>query len=347
MKSKTRQILLNVIGSIVFLSLPILFSPDLTNPEGFLHVKGFQRDFIGYVLLFLFFYLNYLVLLPELFFKKKYLLFTLCILISFAIVIFLPDWNLGNKKAINFPANHSVSHHFPRPSYARNFFIPDLKARFIGFLLVLTFSFLLKMSMRLKQTEKEKLNAELSYLKAQINPHFLFNTLNSIYSLAINKSDETPAAIVKLSSMMRYVISESNQHFVPLEKEINYLSSYIELQKLRLENTVDIKFALTGSPEGKHIAPLILIPFVENAFKHGVNPEENSRIEISMMINFQGIQLHIYNNKVNSLHDNDQRVGLGMENATARLQLLYPGRHLLTVDDSEKYFSVDLTMNMI
>ncbi len=350
MKSKSRQILLNIIGSSVFLSLPILFSPDLTNPAGFFHIKGFQRDFIGYFLLFLFFYLNYLVLLSALFFKKKYFLFTLSVIACFALIIILPNLPFGGENPHLFPNDQSKKHPFPAPHFHHHhmrFFIHDLKARFIGFLLVLTFSFLLKISMRLKQAEKEKLNAELFYLKAQINPHFLFNTLNSIYALAINKSDETPTAIVKLSGMMRYVLSESDQHFIPLEKEINYVSDFIELQKLRFENTVMVNYFLNGSTEGKQIAPLILITFIENAFKHGVNPEENSRIAISISITLHEIHLKVHNNKVHHASVENATKGMGIDNAIARIQLLYPGKHELIIDDKPDYFSVKLTITTL
>ena len=130
---------------------------------------------------------------------------------------------------------------------------------------------MLKINSRLKLAEKEKVNAELSYLKAQINPHFLFNTLNSIYSLAIEKSDYTATAVVKLSSMMRYVITDASHKFVPLEKEINYISNYIELQKLRIDSSIKLMYTVTGDISDKKIAPLVLISFIENAFKYGVN----------------------------------------------------------------------------
>ena len=143
----------------------------------------------------------------------------------------------------------------------------------------------LRINKQLKQTEEDKLNTELSYLKAQINPHFLFNTLNSIYSLAITENaDQTSSAIVKLSGMMRYVISEANKDFVSLEKEVNYVKDYIEMQKLRLGNTVKIDPSVSGHYFIKKIAPLMLISFIENAFKHGVNAEAHSVILIELNI---------------------------------------------------------------
>lgn len=141
------------------------------------------------------------------------------------------------------------------------------------FILVLVCALLLKTNQRWRKLRQEKLETELSYLKAQINPHFLFNTLNSIYALAIEKSDYTATAVVKLSGMMRYIISESHKHFVSLEKEISYINDYIELQKFRLGGTVKIHYSLQGHYPGKEIAPLILITFVENAFKYGLTPK--------------------------------------------------------------------------
>ena len=347
MQNKTRQILIHALASIGFLCLPVLFSPDLTNPAGFFHLMGFQKDFVAFVLLYLFFYLNYLLLLPELFFRKKYFQYTVFIVTSFALILIVPQQIAGYNRSFTFPNDQAVvSGSLSHFNAYKRFFLHDLNTRLFQFLLVFTFSLLLKINIRLKQTEKEKLNVEISYLKAQINPHFLFNTLNSIYSLAISKSDETATAIVKLSGMMRYAITEANHESVSLEKELNYISNYIELQKLRLEDTVKVEFNLKGNTLGKQIAPLILIPFVENAFKHGVNPEENSRIEITISINATGVNLQVHNNKVNNVHDEKTRSGLGIENAQARLKLVYPAKHLLVIDNNKKQFVVDLTIDL-
>ena len=214
------------------------------------------------------------------------------------------------------------------------------------FLLMIFFSLMIRINDRLKQTEKEKTMATLSYLKAQINPHFLFNTLNSIYSLAIEKSDYTATAIVKLSGMMRYVISETNSDFVSLDKEITYITDYIDLQKVRLGNTINLSFSIKGSYAGKQIAPFILIPFVENAFKHGVNPEENSSIVISIEIKENEIILIVNNNKVNINKSKEIESGLGIRNTRNRLQLLYPANHSLIINDDNKEFKVYLQISI-
>lgn len=213
-------------------------------------------------------------------------------------------------------------------------------------MVIVVFSLMLRISGRWQQTEREKMNAELSYLKAQINPHFLFNTLNSIYSLAIQKSDETPTAIVKLSGMMRYVLSESANEFVSLEKEIIYIKNYIDLQKLRFEDAISLEFIIKGDSIGKKIAPLMLIPFIENAFKHGVNAEEESLIKINIHITEETLFLSVFNKKVTINISEENKSGLGIENTKNRLQLLYPEKHKLSIFDTENSFLVELSMNL-
>jgi sensor histidine kinase YesM len=200
------------------------------------------------------------------------------------------------------------------------------------------------MSEQWKRTRKEKLQAELSYLKAQINPHFLFNTLNSIYALAIDKSDHTATAVVKLSGMMRYVLSEAHRDLVSLQKELEYISGYIELQRLRLDDSVQLHFAITGEVRDLRIAPLILIPFVENAFKYGVNPEEDSNISIGIDITGDELHLSVLNHKVTVQPAEES--GLGISNTRHRLSLLYPGQHDLHISDTPESFFVSLNMKL-
>ncbi len=216
---------------------------------------------------------------------------------------------------------------------------------FILFIFVILFSLVIKTRNKLRSTEKEKLNAELSYLKAQINPHFLFNTLNSIYSLAIEKSDYTPTAVVKLSGMMRYVLTESSAQYVSLEKEINYIRDFVDLQKLRAGDTADVQFDVSGDFIGNRIAPLILIAFIENAFKHGVNPEEKSVIVIRLIVTGKKLNLIVKNNKVNLNSDLSNQVGL--ENTINRLDLIYPSKYTLHFRENDNEYRVELILELI
>lgn len=346
---KKRQILIYVVASAGFLALPIFFSPDLTYISELIQIPPFQRNFISYVLLLGFFYLNYLYLLPKFYFEKKYWIYSGIALVCYAVVMLLPILLIPPNFNAEVQQMQNLSHdpHLfrPMPPRMHNGFMHALLESVFQFMAVLGFSLLLKLNSRWKQAEKDKLDTELSYLKAQINPHFLFNTLNSIYSLAIEKSDYTATAVVKLSGMMRYVLDRSTADFVSLEDEVRYISDYIELQKVRLGDTVNVEYSTTGNMIANRIAPLILIPFVENAFKHGVNPEENSVVQISIDCMDGNLTLIVKNNKVNLVED-DEKTGVGIDNTRKRLHLLYQKQHILNINDGEETFEVILKIKL-
>jgi sensor histidine kinase YesM len=192
-----------------------------------------------------------------------------------------------------------------------------------------------------KEAEKEKLNTELTFLKHQINPHFLFNTLNSIYSLALVKSDMTAEAVMKLSEMMRYVLQDVEKEKVPLALEIEYLEHYVELQKIRLSENVEVQFAIKGEPDAFEIPPIILVPFVENAFKFGTSAHENARITISIRIAENQLAFQVSNQIFNG-RKQTETFGIGIQNTRKRLQLIYPGKHRLDLTKTESHFNVTL-----
>jgi sensor histidine kinase YesM len=213
-------------------------------------------------------------------------------------------------------------------------------------LLAIASSILWTIYNRLKQAENEKLTAQIASLKSQINPHFLFNTLNNIYATAIDTSPKTADMVDKLSEMMRYTMRDTQQDFVLLEDEINYISNYIELQRLRLDNSVKLEYYSLESVPALRIAPMLLIPFIENAFKHGVNSEQKSHIKIEITINNKEFQLSVTNNKVDIQRNISERSGLGIENTKHRLNLIYPSKHLLVINDSKKRFLVSLYIDL-
>lgn len=192
-----------------------------------------------------------------------------------------------------------------------------------------------------KDLEKSKLDAELSLLKSQINPHFLFNTLNTIYSLAHKKSVNTEAAILKLSQLMRYMIYDSSVEFVPLSHEIEYLRNYVELQQYRLSGKVSIGFDVKGENKGLMIAPMLLIVFVENAFKHGISYMNPSAIKIRLTVNNKEIEFEVTNMLHSEIQKNNYK-GIGLENIKKRLALIYPGRHEINVHKDDKIYSAYL-----
>jgi len=196
-----------------------------------------------------------------------------------------------------------------------------------------------------KDLENQKLQAELSYLKMQVNPHFLFNALNNIYSLAISeKGKKTGDSIMKLSELLRYVLyeKEDEQNKVSLEKEIKHINSYIDLVKLRYENGVYINFSIEGYTSNKRIAPLLLFPLIENASKHGVMNDPDKPTQIDLNVADSSIRFTIKNYKNNYLKD--ETGGIGIQNVQKRLDLLYPNQYTLKVDESGDQFIVDLQL---
>lgn len=196
---------------------------------------------------------------------------------------------------------------------------------------------------RLRQVENDQLKAELQQLKAQIHPHFLFNTLNSIYSLAIRNDERTADTIVKLSEFMRYIIRDAHRDKVPLMTEVNYIANYIDLQKARLQDAVQIDYQLEGDGSRLQIAPLLLFSFIENAFKYGVSPEEDSLIIIRLTIQADELRLFVANNKV-EVSQLEKSMTVGLQNARERLRLLYPAEHQLTIDDTPTHYRVTLAL---
>ena len=343
MKSKSTQLLFHVIGITIFLSLPIIFWPGEGGISEFFSDSRALRGYINNILIPLFFYLNFYLLIPKLYFQKKYLYFILILLLCYFVIAFLPGFIMPFQDHVRPP--HEAGH-IPGKGFGGSRLLFRIGHNLVFFLAVVFFSLLIKINNRLKKAEKEKLRAELSYFKAQINPHFLFNTLNSIYSLAIQKDDKAPEAVVKLSGMMRYVISDASHDYVPMEKEISYISDYIDLQKIRFGDTVKIDYIPCEPGPGKFIAPLILIPFIENAFKFGVNPEEDSFISVSITLSGNELHLAVFNHKVHERYESETTGGLGINNAKQRLALLYPDKHKLIIEDKETEFKVDLFINL-
>lgn len=188
----------------------------------------------------------------------------------------------------------------------------------------------------------QRQSSELALLRSQVNPHFLFNTLNNIYSLVYKKSDEAPAAVMKLSRIMRYMLYDSNSDYVQLEKEVDYLRSFIELQELRINQKDYVEFRIDGDTENRQIAPMLLIPFVENAFKHG-GKNHSPGIIIHLYAETGQIRFEVENyKKRNLLAQNDEIGGIGLQNIKRRLELLYHDKHNLLIRDDNNMFKVKL-----
>lgn len=202
-----------------------------------------------------------------------------------------------------------------------------------------------------QQLENKNMQSELQFLKSQINPHFFFNTLNSLYSLTLKKSDLAPEIVIKLSDMMRYMLYECNEKKVNLNKEILYLKNYIDLEKLRYGNSMDIQFHMSGITEHILIAPLLFITFLENAFKHSINTSPGIKRYVHISLRIQDLKLHfdIANNKSESSSHEEVLTpvgGIGLENINRRLQLVYPNRYDLKILNLPQEYIVNLLLKL-
>ncbi|MCW3114518.1 MAG: hypothetical protein JWR18_2914 [Segetibacter sp.] len=329
-----------------FFLLPIVFSPRPRDPD-FQFTDAMIWRFIcidAYLLIF--YYSNTLVLIPQLLTKKKWLWYTLTIIALLFLFLFIHRL-LDDLVRAEMPERIKMKMQRRRPSYLYPF-TPSTAVFFLVFTVSTCTRVIqewLGIESKRQEVENEKLATELSFLKSQINPHFLFNTLNNIYSLAVVKSEATADAVLKLSSIMRYVLSETKHDTVPLDKEIQFIKHYIELQKVRLTDKVSIEFNVEGETEGKQIAPLLLIPFVENAFKYGVSTKETSKLVFEIKATPDRIYFASTNDMMSTDKGNENNTGIGLKNTRRRLELLYADAHQLTVAEENKQFIVKLILN--
>lgn len=237
----------------------------------------------------------------------------------------------------------------------------------IGFMLpsamAITYTTAITMSLKLvkhwyenerlaKDLEKLNTETELKYLKSQINPHFLFNSLNSIYALSLKKSDLTPDLILKLSDILRYILYEGSEKKVSLSQEIKYLKSFLELEKVRHGDRMSLDMEIKGDIDHQEIAPMLLIPFVENSFKHGLGKDRSPGfVKVLLEANNDQLFFSITNSKPKNEHrlsnEKGYTGGIGLKNVKKRLNLLYPKKHQLNVQDTENEFNVSLQLELI
>ncbi|WP_436514917.1 sensor histidine kinase [Ekhidna sp. To15] len=201
-----------------------------------------------------------------------------------------------------------------------------------------------------QQLVEEKLKAELNFLKAQVHPHFLFNTLNNLYALTLKKSKDAPEVVLKLSDLLNYMLYECTADQVLIEKEIKLLNDYISLEQIRYGDRLNISFNILGNAGGMRVAPLMLLPFVENSFKHGVSEEmDEAWVSIDLELKEEKLTLKVENSKSKHEERDDQfnyKQGIGLKNVQRRLELLYPEKHSLEMHDSVDSFLIVLTLEL-
>lgn len=256
--------------------------------------------------------------------------------------------------AVSFPIS-IILHRLVRDNEIRNivwswnFFLLNFLAVLFSVVLILVLK-LLKNWYDEEQAKKklQQLNVEteLKFLKAQINPHFLFNSLNNLYALTLKKSDEAPELVLRLSNILRYVLYETVEGKVPLEKEVQYLKDYIELEHVRLGNRVDIRFEAEGDFSNKVIEPMLFLTFVENSFKHGAAAAiQNGWVDMQLHADDEDIRFSISNSKsADTMAIKTEASGIGLQNLQKRLDILYPGKYLLELKDHPESYLVNLTI---
>jgi hypothetical protein len=299
-----------------------------------------------------FYILNVYLFIPKYLKRGKYVTYVSILLLTITVAYFLLHYL--SQKYLMAPAPPMPR--VPPPDMKRpGFGIPPPAIIFpliIYYALGISFETIIESEKQKRIKEealKEKVNAELSFLKSQINPHFLFNTLNNIYSLSSKKSDATDDAILLLSDMMRYMLYESNVAKVPLENEIKHIENYIALQRLRIsgKNDISIVFSYDGKPNGHMVEPLLFIPFVENAFKHGISYKEPSVINLKLRILEKQLIFESLNTRPKQ-KDTElaESSGIGLKNLERRLNLLYPNQSKLRYNCENDFFCAKLELNM-
>ncbi|MCH5717015.1 sensor histidine kinase [Niabella hibiscisoli] len=324
----------------------------------------FSGSFILFTTCYIFiFYLNQYVLMPHLFLKKRYTAFAALLILLLAGTFYMKPFEQTMR---TFRSNRAQQFRPPPNGNEGRFPPPHPNGREPGgemgpgpeggqridiislilFFMSMAVSAMLVLSKQWRQAESnkalieaQKANAELAFLKAQISPHFLFNVLNNIYALAITKNEQTASSILRLSNIMRYVTDEARTDFVPIEKEIACINDYIALQKIRLSKKVTVHYTVTGTYGDAQIAPLILMSFVENCFKHGISNNVESEINIHIYVDRDLIRLETSNPVIKNA-DDTKRAGIGLQNVTQRLEHLYKNNYKLGITPDDQLFKV-------
>ncbi len=324
-KSLQKTLLINIGAFLLVLTLELL--SGLINRENFGSSYVYFHWALSYTVHIMgIIWINHFVYIPFVLDKKRYVLYGILLIGSVYLVACI-------KGGSFFPSD--ISKFF-------FFFMYSTGTGMAAF-------FLRRNTMIQKENvEKEKLQKELelTYLKEQVNPHFLFNSLNSIYALARQQSPETPDLVMQLSELMRYQLESSKKDSVLVKEELEFIENYVLLEEKRLSKRCTVEFLIDGDLLDLKIAPMLLIPFVENAIKHGAqSTNEQSTIDISVNIKNSTLHFCVVNSKP-SIVAPSKRKGLGLENVKRRLSLLYPNSHLLKIEDSKKTYQLDLSIDV-
>ncbi|SEK45538.1 Histidine kinase [Aquimarina amphilecti] len=325
-KSFQRTILLNIGAFVLVLILELL--------SGWMIIDRYDSPFSFFLWALKYainimaaIWINHFILIPYFFDKKRYFIYVLLVIGSIFFIAYIEAFANNSWPGVT---KTFLFHFYTTGTGMAAFFLRR------------------NMIIQRENVEKEKLQREMEliYLKEQVNPHFLFNSLNSIYSLSRQQSPETPDLVMQLSELMRYQLESSKKEVVLLKEELEFIENYLLLEEKRLSKRCTIEFLIEGDLFGLKISPMLLIPFVENAIKHGAqSTNEQSKIDISVTIKNTALHFNVVNSKPTMIPASN-RNGLGLENVRRRLGLLYPNAHTLDIVDKANDYHVNLTINL-
>ncbi len=347
LSGKWIQIIIHILLWTILIIVPLYLANRYGSDRRFFRFF-FYKDLLIYGILF---YINYLIFVPQLFFKGKRLIYFLTVVVfvaCFYFISYLPHEYLSRRpdseQVIEPPGN---GQNVPGPDFklvhAYNYTITSVVIIFLSLGLG-SLNRQAQIERRQKELEKDRLDSELAFLKNQISPHLFFNTLNNIYSLIEINTENAKEAVLKLSRLMRYLLYESEQSETQLSNEIEFMNHYIDLMKLRLTDKVNLNVTFPGTHERLTVPPLLFIPFIENAFKHGIGSREKSEIDISLKVHQNILTFQCKNSiaGMNNGYEDLSDSGIGLENAIKRLNLLFPDNHELKISKTDDFFDVFL-----
>jgi len=349
------KVFLHLVLWVIIIILPIYISRAF----GFTEMRQLWHFYSIAIAYGLIFYISYLYLVPNVYFKNRKWQFFLIVIglitILYFVTTFISDHLLADperdRRFDEMMRKLNENREFKRPPMGlfRLINYCFTSVMIVGFAMGLGFMERHRDNEKQrKELEKEKLHSELAFLKNQISPHFFFNTLNNIYSLTTFDTPAAQESILKLSKLMRYLLYESEHGETLVSSEIDFMTNYIALMKLRLGPKVDLKVSFPTEFNDFSIPPLLFIPFIENAFKHGVSHREASFIDIQMAVKNNSIKFSTLNSLGRNTQPSDpDHSGIGLDNVKKRLTLLFPDHHHLTISQTEKEFKVDLIVELI
>ncbi len=371
-KNKYKTALPHVLawGVFIFVNFFVFYNPQLGATHYFRSQFYILPVIVLYVVLY---YLNIKILIPKLLFKARYFSFVLLLLLSLGVMTVVATY--FRQKEYRETIKYSIITESSRTditayrknknirsweegleySYAPDFYLPFNRGNMpvsYGTLMVvlvgIVFSYLerwKKKEVLVEKMNKQRVESELAYLKQQINPHFLFNSLNSIYSLVLPYSDKASDVVLKLSTILRYMLYETNQDKISVTREVDIMIDYIELNKLKYVNTSDIIYSFDGDFTGLVIEPLITIPFIENAFKYGINNDGVSYMRISLSYIKNELIFYIENKILNEI-ETKEHSGIGIKNISRRLEIIYGDNHSMNIYNNDGLFSVKIKIQV-